>query len=527
MQNYLHEFTRVFFSNQRLIKRFFLFFAVLTVLLTLVLKQSFDVTAEILVQSKKLSQTDASTSLTAETDKFVPTSLTDMETEGNILRSPSLSRQTLIELMDKNQYEQSETLIKKVIITPVKNFLVMPLKLYVINPVRKVLGLEVDPLRDTRLDEALNEVMKNLKVETLPGSNVIQVTLSSRDPAQGTRFVQQLLNNYLRNRQDLQSNDLPEAFYEQKKGHYQERIDSLEKKRLGVLEQASSSDPTEEITFRLNAINTEEQSLNGYHDKLLESEAWLDYLKSSLAKAKESRGADFSFPFTFKQLVGDVAYEDREIADVGEKLTGQVMRYNTTLLSFNHDSQPVKEQRKQLFLTHQQFLNLVGNRIEERQQEYGILKEAIAQKTVRIQEFKDRIAELQTVQSKLRQLDTEIDALHKAFFAYTQRYEESQGQHLLDAAMSNARVLSQPYEPAEAAFPKPGLIIPLGLITGFLIAVSLGYVREFFDHTFKVPTQINEHLDLPVLLVIDADVVEAPNPHKPWSLAWMWHWIRQ
>ena len=527
MENYLHEFMRIFFSNSRLIKRFFLAFVVLTLLLAISLKQSFDITAEVIVQSKKLSQTDSTSSLSAETDKFIPTSLVDMETESNILRSSSLTRQTLIELSSEGLFEQSDSLFKKTIINPIKKFIISPLKNYIINPIKKIIGLDTDPIRDTRLDELLQKTLKDLKVETLPGSNIILITFSSADPAQGTIFVDRLLRNYLKNRQDLQSNELPQVFYEQKKLHYKDRIDDLESSRLSILEEAKTSDPTEEITFRLNAINTEEQSLNIYYDRLLESKQWLNYLKENLSLAKKSSNANFTFPFTFKQTIGNIAYEDREMKDIGEKLAEQISRLHNASLAFTSDSLPIKQQRKQLGVTHQQFLTLVSNRVTERTKEQDIIQSTIEQKTARIEEYKARVKSLQEIQSKLRQFDTEIDALHKAFFAYTQRYEESLGQNIIDGALSNARILSKPYEPADAAFPKPMVIIPLGVLTALLLAISLGYVKEFFDHNFKLPSQITQHLDLPVLLVIDAEIEKQHNPHKPGSIAWLWYWIKQ
>src|SRR5690554_7791732 len=87
MENYLHDFLRVLFVHRRLIKRVFLLFALITLLLPLVLKQTFEISADIIVQSKKLSQADVSTALSQESDKFIPPTLTDMETEVNILRS--------------------------------------------------------------------------------------------------------------------------------------------------------------------------------------------------------------------------------------------------------------------------------------------------------------------------------------------------------------------------------------------------------------------------------------------------------
>ncbi len=527
MENYLHEFMRIFFANRRLIKRFFLIFSAVVLLLPLLLKQSFDITAEVIVQSKKLSQSDSASSLTAETDKFVPTSLADMETEANILRSTTLVRQTILGLSEEGRFSMPESLLKKIVLKPFKNYVTTPLREHVTNPLRGLLGLETDSVRDTHIDEALQAIQKKLQVETLPGSNIISVVLSTSDPAQGTVFVERLLHNYLQSRQNLQSNNLPEEFYEQKKQHYRNRIDALEHTRQQILEGANASHPAEEITFRLNAVNTEEQSLNQYRDRLLESRAWLDYLNKSLVEARKIGQKEYAFPFTFKQLIGGIAYEDRELKDVGERLVEQIMGLDNALISFTAASQPVIEHRKRLANTHHQFLRLVENRIAERSQEKDILESTIQQKIRRINELKSQIKVLQAIQSRLRQLDTEIDALHKAFSAYTQRYEESLGQNQLDAVLSNARILSYPYEPTEEAFPRPLVMIPLGLLTGLLLAIALGYIKEFFDHTFKIPAQVMEQLGVPILLVIDCGQEETHKPNKPRTLAWFWHWIKK
>ncbi|BCQ62205.1 hypothetical protein PBOI14_39550 [Pseudomonas sp. Boi14] len=223
----------------------------------------------------------------------------------------------------------------------------------------------------------------------------------------------------------------------------------------------------------------------------------------------------------------NVAYEDREIKQLGEQLTNLVSQYGTTADTYRADSVPMQQQREQIVRARAQFLKVVENRVRERSSDLQITQSVIAQKTARINDYKARVRDLQEVLSKLRQLDTEIDALHKAFFTYTQRYEESRGERLISGELSNARVLSQPYEPSEAAFPKPMLIIPLGLLTGLLLAIALGYVYEFFDHRFKHPAQVSDHLGLPVLMVLNA--VEQPqvNPYPRWTWRWAWHWAKQ
>jgi uncharacterized protein involved in exopolysaccharide biosynthesis len=528
MENYLREFLRVLFANRRLIKRVFLVFAAITLLLPLALKQSFDITAEVIVQSKKLPQTDPSSmGLVSDPDRFIPSTLTDMETEINILRSLTLIRQTIAELRDEGGYRIKPGILDRLLFSPLKHYIGDPLRIHAINPARALFGLEIDPVRDTTLDVWTAQASEDMDIDTLAGSNVISVVYHSPDPAQGTRFVERLLTNYLKNRLTLQSNDQPQSFYEQKKTQYKARLDDLEGQRQSLLTSIQASDPKEEIIFRLNAINTEEQTLNIYRDRALESKRWLAYLEKQLASARKAELTDYSFPFSFANTVDNVAFEDREIKRLGEQLTELVSRYGKAIETYQADSLPIMELSAQIGHTRVQFLKVVENRIRERGSDLDIINSVIAQKSARVDEYKTRVRQLQEAQGKLSQIDTEIEALRRAFFTYTQRYEESRGQDMIDAALSNARVLSHPYEPTEAAFPRPLQIIPLGLLTGLLLAIALSYVREFFDHRFKYPLQVQQHLGLPVLMVINAARETAGNPHRRWGWKWFWHWARQ
>ncbi|SFA92358.1 GumC family protein [Azotobacter beijerinckii] len=524
-ENHLYEFFSTLFANRRLIKRVFLAFATFTLLLPLLLRESFEITAEVMVQSKKVAQTEAnSATLQQETDKFLPPTLADMETESSILSSPELVRETLDTLRGEGLVLKDDGLLHR-LLAPLREHLLVPLRAQVLDPLRSALGLTVDPPRDSRLDKLTLATLEDLDVVPLPGSNVISVHYRASDPALGTLFVNRLLDTYLVRRQALHSNDLPETFYEQKKAQYQEQLGGLEGQRLALLERSRAANPEEEITFRLNAINQEEQALNLYRDRQLESQRWVDYLQNSLAVARKARLTDYGFPYTFASTIDKVAFEDREIRQLGDRLIEQIGQYGAESDVYRSDSVPMQNLYAQISRTRQQFLQVVSNRISERTKDLEIVAGVIAQKTARIDEYRGRIRELQDAQSGLRQLNTEIEALHQAFFTYTQRYEESRSRSQLEGGLSNAKVLSRPFEPTEASFPNPLLIIPLGLLTALLLAVAVGYIREFFDHRFKHPEQLLRQLGLPVLMTINAEQPTAlPNPHKPGSLPWIRHW---
>ena len=523
-ENYLHEFLRIFFANRRLIKRVFLFFAAITLLIPVLAKQTFDVTAEVLVQSKKLPQMDTSGgALNKLSDVFVPPTLIDMETESSILRSPTLIRRTVEQLYAEGHFQEEPGLLKRWVTDPLRRHVIEPLQAHVLNPVRELFGFEAEPIRDNLFDNLALMVLDDLEIQTLPGSNVINVAYSAGEPVFGTLLINRLLDTYLVHRQELYSNDLPLDFYEQKKLQYQERLNGLEGQRLTLLEGAKAANPDEEITFLLSAINQEELNLSQYRDRGLEGNRWLEYLQKSLTVASQARLNDYSFPYTFAQTLENSTYDDREIRQLGDRLIELVSQYGTESDIFQADSVPMQTLRAQIQRARQQFLQVVRNRIQEREKNQEIVTGVIAQKSERVAEYKTRIRDLQGIQSQLRQLNTEIEALHQAFFAYTQRYEESRTSDVL-GALSNARILTRPFEPTQASFPVPSKVIPLGLLTGLLLAIALGYIREFFDHRFKHPGQIGQQLGLPVLMTIDADDPEQPDSHKTGRLPWIRHW---
>jgi capsular polysaccharide biosynthesis protein len=51
-------------------------------------------------------------------------------------------------------------------------------------------------------------------------------------------------------------------------------------------------------------------------------------------------------------------------------------------------------------------------------------------------------------------------------------------------------------------FPNKKTFIPIGFIVGILLGFTIGFLREFFDHTFKRPEDVDNYLGLPTILSI-------------------------
>ncbi|MGI0118192.1 GumC family protein [Zooshikella sp. RANM57] len=514
-ENYLHEFLRIFFANQQLIKRVFILFVSISILVPVIVEDHYELTGEVLVLSKKLSQSDADTVLTGDTDKFVPLTVIDMETESNILRSTGLIRTTVSELYQAGKLSLASLEAATWLGIVFENYIIKPLQQYIIQPMSQLLGVKEKDIQHLEIDKLTTDVLENLTIEPVPGSNVINVTFISVNPEQGVILVNSLLNNYLLTRDQLQSAELPYDLFKKKRDHYRERYAELEKMKLDLLTKYQAANPEQELIQVLASYDDEQESLYDYLDTHLEKQRWVEYLTLHLQHLKStSQLTEYTFPYTFTETAGSVAYDDKEIRLQLEEVSKLVGEYSNASMSFKADSLKIKRISARLARERNALLKLFTNRIQQRQMELAVLEETITAKQQRLKQYETRIDDLRKVASRIEQVETEIKAMNEAFFSYSQQFEEKRMMQLVDnVRLSNARILSRPFIPAEPAFPQLKIILPIGAMTGFLLALAIGYLREFFDHTFKQPSHVEKYLNIPVFATLD-DVSKRKEPSQ-------------
>jgi uncharacterized protein involved in exopolysaccharide biosynthesis len=503
--NYVREFLRIFFANSRLIKRVFFGFVVITFSVLLLVEKTFELTGEVIVLSKRLNQTHNSELVGGVRVQYIPASLADMETEANILRSLSLIRKTVSELSAEGKFYQTPSFFQVYIKQPIKETIILPLRTYVIDPVKEALGLTSKPKVDNEVDKLVDLAVDSLNIKTIPGSNIILVMFSCPDAKMGVNFVNKLLDNYLMTHSYLLVDEGPSSVFLKKKRLYKQNFAQLEQKKLTLLNKYKVANPQQELVFTVESIENETKELNDYQDAYAENEEWLKYLEKHWQHLKRVNNLSVNtVPFSFTRILGTDAYDDKEIHMQSERVTLLYSEYSTALFSYKQGSFKVKQIKKRLAHERSRFIALIKNRILERKKSLDITAFLIKQKKQRINKLNVRAKILKEVKLLEEQLDIEINAIKEALFAYSQKYEEKRAENLAEAnGLSNVKILSWPFIPPEPAFPKPKLIIPLGIMTGLILALSLGYLKEFFDHTFKHPNHVSKYLGIPVIAVID------------------------
>ncbi|MDX1696394.1 MAG: GNVR domain-containing protein [Ketobacteraceae bacterium] len=521
-QGYFREILGIFFANLPFIKRVFILCAALSLLIPFFVPKVYTLTGEIVVLSKKIQQGITGDMIGGTGSRYIPVSLTDMETENNIIRSLPLIRKTVKELHEEG--------LMYIEYTPLDRWVKIPLREYVISPIKNLFSEDEDSSWDPEVEELTKIALDSLEVATLPGSNVLTVNYEAKNPEMAQHFVNRLMANYIRKRNELILNEAPEDFFLQKKNIYKDRLKELEQRKVVLFNQYDVSNPRDELALTLESINQEENELHDLKDNRLEANAWLTYLKEQLEKLKETEITKISFPYSFGGTgsMNSDFYVDSEMKQQIQKIANLQSEYATARLSFRQDSAKVTKPFNQLKEEKKRLIVLVNNRILERSEALRVLDTVIENKETRIREFRNRARILKEVAAQEAEIITELSAVNDAYFRYSQQYEEKRSERIADLGdLSNVRILSEALLPLEPSSPKKLLVLILALITSGFIALTLGLIREVFDHRFRYPEQVPSYLDIPTIAVFDdlnPDEEKVPFGIRP---AELWKWLIQ
>ncbi|MCX5659227.1 MAG: Wzz/FepE/Etk N-terminal domain-containing protein [Planctomycetota bacterium] len=104
----------------------------------------------------------------------------------------------------------------------------------------------------------------------------------------------------------------------------------------------------------------------------------------------------------------------------------------------------------------------------------------------------------ETEQPQTDRIKLQIRALEASYLFYKEKYDRGRSDAAADRSLVNVRVVDYPRVP-EVRTLDPLVVMILGLVGGFVLAVGLALVLEYFDNTVYMPSDLSRRLDVPVL----------------------------
>lgn len=357
-------------------------------------------------------------------------------------------------------------------------------------------------------EEAVGLLTKNLKIESVPKSDIIDLAFKAQSPKLAHDVLNKLIDLYRDKQISLQTTPGSFKFFDEQTREHREALLKTEKELRDLKNSANIASLKEQRSIFLQRIGGLQKELEDVSSQLAGSKAKAIALKAqldSLPKTLVMRETE-GFPDSSAEVMRTRLYELQ-------------LKEQELLSTFTETSVPVTEIRRQVSETKallkkaretRQVTKEVNNTYQEvllalvNEESNRTSLEAKAQ-TLRKQlaEARNELKALNDTELKLAQLEREMEMQAANYKKYSESLEQTRIDQALEMdKISNIRVVQPATYPVNPVPSTKRLKLAMGFFLGIFGGVGLAFFSEFQDRTFGKPEHIEDRLQLPLFAAI-------------------------
>jgi len=364
------------------------------------------------------------------------------------------------------------------------------------------------PARMTPLEAAVLQFSRNLTVEGVKKSNVIDVSFRHRDPAVAAKALALLVDFFKEKHLEVFSNP-QSSFLEKQLADYQQRLKESEHALEAFKQQNQVYAVEEQRSLLLKQQIDLDTALNATKNRI-------DELQKKVALYREQlRG--------IAQNKARYTQTDRDqivVAAQNNLLNLQLKEQELLAKDYREDSRFVGNVRKEILLV-KNFLkaqeedigrkvrtgNPVYQEVEKEmlkaEAEYASQRAGAVTLAQQLAQLDRKIQAVDQKQNELRNLQRDLSTNEKNTQTYVEKLEEARiSDDLNRRKIANISVIQAPATPQKPVKPKKLLNLILGVLLGAFAGLGYAFFVEFTSQSFSTPEQVERRLGLPVLTSI-------------------------
>ncbi|MHB8835960.1 MAG: GumC family protein [Candidatus Methylomirabilia bacterium] len=334
----------------------------------------------------------------------------------------------------------------------------------------------------------VHEVIGNLRTSVVPGSNVITIEYLNKNAQLAVDLLNSLLDEYLGQREKYYPRhpQPPARILEDQTERYRAAINEKEDELLRLINETGAASPEQELGLNLVLVKELEKTLaqlkNDYVDAKLTAE--------QVAKVLASDEIQY-YSFMDNQI----------IKEVGITLSNLHTERGNLLRVYQPTAAVVVALDEQIRDNLKTMRTEAANILKMHQKKFEVLGLQVKNIEAKIDSYNDKNIALEEQKVLSQRLMRDADIMKSSLDTYAKRTDEVVLNGLIspDEPAVTVKVINRAFPSSGPVFPKKNVVIPLGLLVGLLTGVSFGFVREYFDHTFKKPSDVVAYAGLPVL----------------------------
>ncbi len=358
----------------------------------------------------------------------------------------------------------------------------------------------------TPLEKSIIQFSKNLRINDIRQSDIIEINYQSTDPVAAKNIVNTLTDQYIEYRLNLYGTSQAYDFF-------QARTKVLEKnlkastQALRDFQERTGNVISEEGRARLSTqLSDAEADLRMAEVEEQELNQKITYLRGEIQRIKEETIAD------------PARMSDRVLEGLQEQLIALEVQKSDLLQKYTKEHPQVKSVEREIkslreLITSEQAKSSSPEMMESISAKETLAGELLTAQTrlatVKIRKtsladqvsiYKTKIREIENLSYTLKELDRKAQADEEIYNAHIKKLKESEVLLELDKLkVINASVIEYAKIPLTPVKPKKARNMLLALVLGLMISFGSVTLLEYFNHSFKNKDDIERFLNIKTL----------------------------
>jgi uncharacterized protein involved in exopolysaccharide biosynthesis len=360
------------------------------------------------------------------------------------------------------------------------------------------------------LEKAVLKLQKDLTVEGIKKSNVIEVGFKHNVPQMAATVVNSLVNLYLDHHLDVHKTPHSYKFFNEQTRILKTKLGQAEDQLEAFKASYNISSLAEERSLLLAKEADLRATLNRTLGQIAETENRVGQLQKQLVSIPKTipQGEETGHsPYVINTLHARLVELELKEKELLTKYTEQSRLVQNAREEIQIVRDKLKEQEAKRYERSRSGVNVTYQRLQEElfrnQAELRALKAKGETQEVQLGEYQSKLEKLNQIEVELNDLRQQVDVDRQNYRLYLTKFEESRISDAMDTEkIANVTQIQAARAPLKPVSPKILLNLVLGLFLGAFGALGLAFFMEYLDDSLEKPEDAEKILNLPVLASI-------------------------
>ena len=340
-------------------------------------------------------------------------------------------------------------------------------------------GLGTDEKRRQR---AISNVRECTKASINPRSTTITIQTTWNSPEKARKILEVLLESYFAYRSEVFKPREAETFFATQLEKFSRELQEKEDELSKLVVDSQTPDTNSEMQSNLLNMKNLERQLFDLKQAYYDQKFRVDLMEADIRSGETSY---FSY------------VKDPQIQELSNLVLEVIKQRNEAARIFHPESPKIQNYNKQIAGALKSFRGEIGKFVNAEKAELENIKTKMEFITNQIKTLRNNNMGLYEASTRSKMLERQIAVLEDSYTTFTKRLEEAKISNTYQTnTLFSVSLLTRPEASSLPVFPDKRKVISMGILAGIIMGIAVGFLLEFFSHTFKTPEDIENNTDM-------------------------------